>query len=259
MPRILVTDEQLVEAVKHSHSMADVLRYIGKRLAGGSHAHYSARIQRLNLDTSHFIKTAWNTGREFIKLRTAENTLIKREGGHRQKSHLLRRALIETGREYCCEKCGQTDEWMGNPITLDVDHINADWLDDRAENLRFLCPNCHSQFTRNQIGAKKKTPKLSVPKVKKPVVVRVPKEKLPTAPCVVCAAPVPGHKHKYCSPECATSGSMVCNWSDIDLIALVEKDKIPYVHLGKRFSVSDTTVKKWYRKQKALQSEASQV
>ena len=39
-----------------------------------------------------------------------------------------------------------------NTLTLDVDHINENWLDDRLENLRFLCPNCHSQFSRKLLG-----------------------------------------------------------------------------------------------------------
>lgn len=45
---------------------------------------------------------------------------------------------------YKCEICGIT-EWLGNPITLQLHHINGNPLDDRLENLQILCPNCHSQ------------------------------------------------------------------------------------------------------------------
>jgi 5-methylcytosine-specific restriction endonuclease McrA len=47
--------------------------------------------------------------------------------------------------EYKCGKCQRQPMWMNEPLTLELDHINGDPLDDRLENLRFLCPNCHSQ------------------------------------------------------------------------------------------------------------------
>ena len=43
-----------------------------------------------------------------------------------------------------CKHCGIT-EHNGQPILMDIDHINGDHHDGRLSNLRFLCPNCHSQ------------------------------------------------------------------------------------------------------------------
>ena len=49
------------------------------------------------------------------------------------------------GREYKCEICGIDPLWNGKELRLQVDHKNQNWLDDSPENLRFACPNCHSQ------------------------------------------------------------------------------------------------------------------
>ena len=55
--------------------------------------------------------------------------------------------LIEIGVPYLCSRCG-TFEWLGKPLRLHVDHISANSVDNSLENLRFLCPNCHSQITK---------------------------------------------------------------------------------------------------------------
>lgn len=124
--------EELEEAVKSSLSMMQVLRYLGIKEAGGSHSHWKKRIASLGIDTSHFTGVAHNKGKTSSAKKTFKDILVLRNSGNRQKAEQLRRALIEIGRKYCCEKCGIGDEWMGNKLTLDVDHINENWLDDRA-------------------------------------------------------------------------------------------------------------------------------
>ena len=68
------------------------------------------------------------------------------EGKHPQyQSNKLRTRLIEEGyKSKRCECCGNT-QWLGKPISLEVDHINGISTDHRIENLKILCPNCHAQ------------------------------------------------------------------------------------------------------------------
>lgn len=47
--------------------------------------------------------------------------------------------------EYKCSDCGITDEYNGKPIVLQIDHIDGNHHNDKVENYRYLCPNCHSQ------------------------------------------------------------------------------------------------------------------
>ncbi|HEX3456778.1 MAG TPA: HNH endonuclease signature motif containing protein [Candidatus Baltobacteraceae bacterium] len=62
----------------------------------------------------------------------------------RCRSHLKGRLLRAMLLENRCQVCGLS-EWLGRPINAHLDHINGIKDDNRLENLRMLCPNCHSQ------------------------------------------------------------------------------------------------------------------
>ena len=151
MVRKKITDDDLKNAVKNSNSVMGVLRYLGLREAGGSNSHYKKRIEKLGFDISHFTGKSGNKGKQSPARKKASDILILRESGFIRGHNQLTRAMLECGLKHECSKCGQGTEWIGNKLTLDVDHINENWLDDRIENLRFLCPNCHSQFSRKLI------------------------------------------------------------------------------------------------------------
>nr|WP_188547058.1 HNH endonuclease [Rhodococcus trifolii] len=140
------TEEVLREAVDQSNSIAGVLRHLGVPLSGGSHAHISRRIRRLEIDTSHFTGQAHLKGKSSSNRRTAATILIRRApGSARAKPHHLRRAMLESGVVEECALCRLGPAWMGEPLRLHVDHVDGNPLDCRLVNLRFLCPNCHSQ------------------------------------------------------------------------------------------------------------------
>jgi len=140
------TRELLTEAVANSISIADVLRYLQIPWSGGTHAHISRRLKHFGIDTSHFKRVAPNRGKPCAWRLTPKYVLVVRPpGSPRPKPHLLRRVLRESGVPYACKACGIEARWNGEPIVLHVDHVNGDWLDNRKENLRFLCPNRHSQ------------------------------------------------------------------------------------------------------------------
>lgn len=139
--------ELLESIVKGSLTITEVLTKLGLRFSGGSHGHIKDLIKKYGLDTSHFLGQRFHCGRKSHpnKYHWSEK-LVLREGSHRREhGYILRRRLIESGREYKCVKCGNTGEWHGEPLVLQVNHRNGNWVDDRPENLEFRCPNCHSQ------------------------------------------------------------------------------------------------------------------
>lgn len=139
------TKELLQEAADNSVSIAGVLRYLGLKQAGGTQAHLGRRLAALEINTSHFTGQGHNRGKIDPKRKTPKQILVVLdEGSLRPKVIQLRRALTESGVAMQCV-CGLTDTWQGARLVLEVDHINGNWLDNRLENLQFLCPNCHSQ------------------------------------------------------------------------------------------------------------------
>jgi hypothetical protein len=140
------TKENLTEAAAMSNSFADVARHFGVAPQGGTQAHLKKRMVDEGVDFSHFKGRAWSREAVFLNRRRSSDDILQKlpEGSNRVNAHLLRRALIEVGVEQVCSIC-KINEWNGLPLDLEVDHIDGDYRNNTKDNLRFLCPNCHSQ------------------------------------------------------------------------------------------------------------------
>ena len=137
------TREILQDAVRRSTSVAGVLRALDLPQAGGTHAHISRTIKAMGLDTSHFVRHQGSGASR--RLRPDDILVRLLPGSKRAKPPLLMRALLEIGRPYRCEHCYNEGCWQGVPLRLEIDHIDGDYLNNEVWNLRFLCPNCHTQ------------------------------------------------------------------------------------------------------------------
>ncbi|MGH3568137.1 MAG: HNH endonuclease [Pseudonocardia sp.] len=145
-------DEDLVEAVRVETTVHGVPRRLDYKTSGGMFRFVVANIRRLDLDTSHFLGQAWSRGMRRPPTRTTllEDLLVR---GSTTTSSNLRRRLITAGlKPGHCQCCG-LNEWRGQRLSLALDHINGDHTDNRLENLRILCPNCHS-LTETWCGRK---------------------------------------------------------------------------------------------------------
>jgi HNH endonuclease len=143
--KLVVDEEMLRAAVPACRSIAEVIRALGLEPSGPRHRVVREEIQRLGLDSSHFLGQGHYFGMPGSRRLPPERVLAFRPEQHyRRDAAILRRALASCGVTERCAGCGTGPEWQGKPLTLEVDHINGDFRDNRLENLRFLCPNCHA-------------------------------------------------------------------------------------------------------------------
>lgn len=147
-----LSDEQFVELLKKSSTISEVLFKLGYTTKGNSwgYSQIKRRMTDLNLDYSIFKGKSYLANKKSDKI--SEQDILRENCKHQRT--VLRRYVIKNNLiPYKCAICGCT-EWQGKTLSLELDHINGINNDNRLENLRFLCPNCHSQTStygsRNQ-------------------------------------------------------------------------------------------------------------
>ena len=139
------SEENVKGVVSKSKTYTEALIAMGVAPRGDSIPILKEKIKKYNIDTSHFDryhKHRKSNEEMFIVSKTVRANEVKKK--------------FLTLVPYKCSnpKCGLS-EWLGEPICLEMDHINGIYYDHRFENLRLLCPNCHTQTPTHNRGASK--------------------------------------------------------------------------------------------------------
>lgn len=199
--------------VAKSISMREVLKRLGIKHSGGMHSHIKKVIDNHEIDISHFKGQGWNKNNVgSTHCHTPENFIkeVLCIDGKGWKSYGIKKKLIKFQlKDNRCEICNLGPCWNNNELSLQLDHINGNSLDNRLENLRILCPNCHSQTST--FSGKKNRKR--------------------------------NNKKGYAAPRYSMSRPTKIDWPDVDiLVKMVEETS--YLAVGRQLGVSDNAIRK---------------
>ena len=133
--------DKLIENADKCVNMLDLCHRMGIESVGGEDYR---EVRNLAKELGVELVFSFKQNKPSMKSVKLPNEMVFVKNGHTSTTNLKKKIIREGLKEYKCEKCGIT-EWQGEPISLQIHHINGDHHDNRLENLQFLCPNCHSQ------------------------------------------------------------------------------------------------------------------
>lgn len=137
--------ENFIKSVQNAESYRDVCRNLNLSIVGGNIRTVKKYIKKYDISTDHFLSKEEHLIRSsHCRKIPLEEILIensKYTNNERLKSRLIKEGLLT----YVCEECDNNGIWLDKELTLQLDHVNGIRTDNRLFNLRFLCPNCHSQ------------------------------------------------------------------------------------------------------------------
>jgi len=227
MSKLIYTKEALEEAASKSNCFSEMFELLGARIGGNTYQRIKQLIDRHGINVSHFLgKRAGIVKSGIIKKKKHFSEILTNNQPSRIRSKTIRRALIESGVPYVCTKCNLGPQWNGESLTLQVDHINGKWSDCRQENLRFLCPNCHTQAPTfcNQGNHNK---------------------------CKICGKKIT-YKAITCKRCCDKSQNRTHYTKVKNKPSKEELNKlvwsIPTTEIAKQFNVTDKAIEKWCKK-----------
>ena len=148
--------DDLIKAVSLSHSKRQVLSRLKLVEAGGNYQQISKYIALYKINTSHFLGQRSNLGKIIPRkpIYSLKEILVKNSTF--QSFKLKKRLFLEKVKEEKCELCGWAKVSIDGRMPLELDHINGDHSDNRIQNLRILCQNCHSLQPTHRGRNKKK-------------------------------------------------------------------------------------------------------
>ena len=213
------SDSEFSDIVSNSLTYKEIAEYCGLPFKGRNNKTIKDRIRHLGLSVDHFQSNFHNIKHLAIENKKSLDEILV-NGSSYNRTNLKKRLISEGLITNICSECGLSGEWNGKPIVLQLDHINGISNDNRLDNLRLLCPNCHSQ-TDTFAGRAMKTRYYCE-----------------------CGTEI-SKGSKVCS-RCLGNQRRTCIRPDITELTTDISD-VGYLQTGKKYGVSDNAIRKWIR------------
>lgn len=211
------SDEEFISKAKESKSYTELSKKLGHN---GSSGALVAKKRAIQLGVE--VKANYHK-------RTPDDEFYSK-GTIRSTSGLRYRVIKDNFMPYTCSCCG-ISTWQNKPITLQLDHIDGDPSNNTKENLRWLCPNCHS-LTDTYCGKNKKSKRGA--------------RNYGESNCKSCSKLFTKReaKQQFCSSKCVGTFNKVT--PPVTKEVLTEQlRKHSFVEVGKLHNVSDNAVRRW--------------
>jgi Zn finger protein HypA/HybF involved in hydrogenase expression len=230
-----VSTKKLIEIVLKSNTYVDILKELGVDAYNGGHYRtLKRRIKEENINDDHIRFNA----EKYVKVTKKRplSDILVRNSTYTSNTSLKKRILQSKLLEEKCDKCSMNTEWQGEKLTLQLDHKNGINNDHRIENLRFLCPNCHSQTTTYS-GKNRKPVFFYGKKLKQ-------KQNIKKQKCFNCVRKIgintKNNLCQYCYKESIRKVNRPTKEELLELII-----KYPFTKIASMYGVSDNAIRKW--------------
>jgi len=226
--------DHLQKITNESKSLTEILKKLEKNCNKTSFSTLKRVLLQLKINYSHIpVGINSNKNRKFLTKNISLTEVLVENSSYKRGS--IKKRLIEEGYFiYKCVECGLKNEWNNKKLVLQLDHINGIPNDNRIENLRFLCPNCHSQ-TPTFAGRASRKETFGKPSHK------LKDKKCPNCNVLICDVA------ERCG-NCRIRPKKI-NWPPFVEIEDMLKE-MPMTAVAKKLGVSDNAVKKHIRSKK---------